>query len=96
MEHQTEGLEGGECDAAQLGDTIFKDCNTTCSGDGCNDNNDVELLFSDLDENGDPVQIRSSFIYFISWGHNRLFKNLRSDGILTRVIAVMRFDRLPR
>ena len=64
MEHQIEGLEGGECDAAQLGDTIFKDCNTTCSGDGCNDNNDVELLFSDLDENGDPVQIRSSCIFY--------------------------------
>ena len=58
MEHQTEGLEGGECDIAQSGDTIYKDCNTTCSDDGCNNNNDVELLFSDLDENGDPVEIR--------------------------------------
>ena len=57
MEHQTEGLDGGECDIAQSGDTIYKDCNTTCSGDGCNDNNDVELLFSDLDENGDIKKI---------------------------------------
>lgn len=57
IEIQAEGLENGECDAAQAGNTIYKDCNITCSGVGCNNNNDVELLFSDLDENGESVEI---------------------------------------
>ena len=43
------------CESANTGVVIFKDCNTTCTGsDGCNDGNDVELLFSDLDESGNP------------------------------------------
>ena len=52
------GLEGGKCEAAQAGTTIYKDCNITCNDDECNNNNDVELLFSHLDENGQPVEIR--------------------------------------
>jgi hypothetical protein len=43
------------CESANSGIVIFKDCNTTCSGsDGCNDGNDVELLFSATDESGNP------------------------------------------
>ena len=52
------GLEGGKCEAAQAGTTIYKDCNITCNDDECNNNNDVELLFSHLNENGQPVEIR--------------------------------------
>ena len=45
----------GVCESANSGIIIFKDCNTTCTGsDGCNDGNDVELLFSAMDESGNP------------------------------------------
>ena len=45
----------GVCESANSGIVIFKDCNTTCTGsDGCNDGNDVELLFSAMDESGNP------------------------------------------
>ena len=33
---------------------LFKDCETSCNTPNCNDGNDVELLYSDRDENGDP------------------------------------------
>ena len=55
----------GVCESANSGIVIFKDCNTTCTGsDGCNDGNDVELLFSAMDESGNPkagIQINRIF-----------------------------------
>ena len=46
------------CESANSGIVIFKDCNTTCTGfDGCNDGNDVELLFSAMDESGNPKEM---------------------------------------
>ena len=33
---------------------LFKDCETSCNTPNCNANNEVELLYSDRDENGDP------------------------------------------
>ena len=33
---------------------LFKDCETSCNTPNCNANNDVELLYSNRDENGDP------------------------------------------
>ena len=55
----------GVCESANSGIVIFKDCNTTCTGsDGCNDGNDVELLFSVMDESGNPkagIQINRIF-----------------------------------
>ena len=38
--------------------SIYKDCKTNCDTDGCNDDKDVELLFSKLDENGEPESIQ--------------------------------------
>ena len=46
------------CEYRSGGTSIYKDCETHCDINGCNDHNEVELLFSKLDGNGDPEPLK--------------------------------------
>ena len=46
------------CEYRSGGTSIYKDCETHCDTNGCNDDNEVELLFSKLDGNGDPEPLK--------------------------------------
>ena len=46
------------CEYRSGGTSIYKDCETHCDTNGCNDHNEVELLFSKLDGNGDPEPLK--------------------------------------
>ena len=50
---ETDCVEGGMVD----GSSYYKDCTTTCQTDNCNNDNDVELLYSKLDATGEPVEM---------------------------------------
>ena len=43
---------------AEIKKSIYKDCKTNCNTDGCNDDKEVELLFSKLDSEGNPESIQ--------------------------------------
>ena len=51
VEFGQECMEGGN----RVG--LFKDCETSCNTPNCNNMNDVEMLFSAKDENGDPREL---------------------------------------
>ena len=53
----SEEIPQGKCVDGGNEISFFKDCDITCSNENCNIDNDVELLYSKLDENGEPVEI---------------------------------------
>ena len=55
------------CTQAQSGIIEYKDCYNICYGQGCNNNNDVDLQHTKLDENGTPVELEC-FEYSLDTG----------------------------